>query len=297
MSKFRITLVSLLVICAVAAAPTYWNGHKKTATIYRLDLAGVAPTATQVANNNIQLGDVIVDTSNGTQYTITETATPLYVTVLATGGQTVPTGDLTLTAGDVILTAGDVTLTAGSFTDSVGTFGEGLAGTGVTSVTTAAEYRGVVHETVLTFGTVVETFTDGDDEGESTNIYTFPQGRILILGAAIDASVTCSTNFGANPNDLFYVGIGSAAAGDDPTLSETEQDIIAVTTLDTVSNTVWTFAWEADMTAGGDSVYDGTASAQVLYFNTCVADTSISADTTATLTGILRLTWVFLGDD
>jgi len=283
MSKFRIMLVSLLVICAVAAAPTYWNGHKKTATIYRLDLAGVAPTATQVANNNIQLGDVIVDTSNGTQYTITQTATPLYVTVLATGGQTVPTGD--------------VTLTAGSFIDSVGTFGEGLAGAGVASVATAVEYRGVVHETVLTFGTVAETFTDSSDEGESTNLYTFPQGRILILGAAIDASVTCSTNFGANPNDLFYVGIGSAAAGDDATLSGTEQDIIAVTTLDTVGNTKWTFAWEADMTAGGDSVYDGTASAKVLYFNTCVADSSISEDTTATLTGILRLTWIFLGDD
>ena len=291
MSKFRITLVSLLVICAVAAAPTYWNGHKKTATIYRLDLAGVAPTATQVANNNIQLGDVIVDTSNGTQYTITETATPLYVTVLATGGQTVPTGDLTLTAGDVILTAG-------SFTDSVGTLGEGLAGAGVASVTTAAEYRGVVHETVLTFGTVVETFTDGSDEGESTNIYTFPQGRILILGAAIDATAVAATNcFEATANDIYYVGIGSAAAGDDATLASTEQDIIAVTTLDTASGGTLTHQWEADMTAGGDSVYDGTASAQVLYFNTCVANTSISNDCSVTLTGVLRLTWVFLGDD
>jgi hypothetical protein len=44
-------------------------------------------------------------------------------------------------------------------------------------------------------------------------------------------------------------------------------------------------------------VFDGTASAAKVYFNTCVADTSISADASVTVTGSMRVHYILLGDD
>jgi len=104
-------------------------------------------------------------------------------------------------------------------------------------VATDVNYVGGVHYDVVTFTNVVETATDGSDEGESQEILTFPEGRILILGAAINCTVTNTLGFEANPNDVFLVSIGTAAAGDDATLTSTEADIIASTTLDTAGNT------------------------------------------------------------
>ena len=165
-------------------------------------------------------------------------------------------------------------------------------------VATDANYIGAVHYDVITFTNVLETFTNGSDEGESQVICAFPEGRIYILSAAINATVTNSNpGFEANANDIYYVGVGSVVAADDATLSSTEQDIIAVQTLDTVSDSVTSFEVEEDMTAGGDSVYDGTAGAQSLYLNLCVADSSISNNVTVGVSGTLSVAWAFLGDD
>ena len=182
----------------------------------------------------------------------------------------------------------------------------GLTGVGnatAEAVGSAVEYVGAVHSIVYTFTNVVLSLTNGADNADSAALLTFPEGRIYILGAAINATVACTTNVWENsPNDIFYVGIGTAAAAQDATLSSTEQDVIAVATLDTVAaggdgGTVFSFEWEDDMTAGADSVFDGTASAVKLYANTCVADTSISGDVTVTITGSARFHYIFLGDD
>lgn len=161
----------------------------------------------------------------------------------------------------------------------------------------STNYLGAVHYDIFNFTNVIETFTDGSDEGESAELMTFPEGRILFLSAAVNSTVTCGGAFEASANDIFYTGIGTVAAADDATLSGTEQDIIAVTTHDTVSGGTVTFEWETDMTAGGDDVFDGTASAVKLFFNAAVADTSISADVSITNIGTLNVIWVFLGDD
>ena len=128
---FKKILAGLLVsvsLLSVAAIPTYWKPHKYDAVIYRLDLGGVAPTATHVENNNIKVGDVIVDTYNNTQYVITETATPLYVTWTSSGlgvdsmavssnyiiiGDSSDLGSTVAISGDIgITTAGVVSITA-----------------------------------------------------------------------------------------------------------------------------------------------------------------------------------------
>lgn len=172
-----------------------------------------------------------------------------------------------------------------------------LGDTQVGAVATAgvasdANYIGAVHYDVITFTNVVETATDGSDEGESQVILAFPEGRILILGAAINAQNVMTTGC----TNQYHVAIGSAAAGDDADLTSTEADIIAKNTID-VSGGVMTNQWEADMTSGADSVFDGTASAQSLYFNLALADTDMNANCTNTLTGSIGITWTWLGDD
>jgi hypothetical protein len=169
------------------------------------------------------------------------------------------------------------------------------------SATAAAGYiseaSGQVHRDVINFTNVVEIATDGSDEGESQELLTFPEGRILILGAAINAVCTVSSNFNASTADTFDVAIGTAACNDAADLTSTEADIIASTTLDTISSTTLALDWEADMTAGADTVFDGTASAAKLYFNMGVANANITGNMTNTVTGTLSVIWVFLGDD
>jgi hypothetical protein len=116
----------------------------------------------------------------------------------------------------------------------------GLTGnTGATAtagVGTMAEYVGGVHTLVYTFTNVVLNLTNGADNADSQQIITFPEGRIYVLGAAWDATVTVTTNVWEDSgNDIFYVGIGTAAADQNATLAGTEQDIMAVQTLDTVA--------------------------------------------------------------
>jgi len=164
-------------------------------------------------------------------------------------------------------------------------------------VGTISAYMGAVHYDVFTFTNVIDTATDGSDEEESTKLCSFPEGRILILGASIDCTVTCGTNFNASANDVFKTAIGTGAADDNGTLENDEVDIIAAAEHDTVSGTTTSFEWEADMTAGGDAVYDGTAAASSLYFELEVLDASSSGDVSVTNSGEMRVIWVYLGDD
>ena len=170
---------------------------------------------------------------------------------------------------------------------------------------TVANYLGPVHYDVFTFTNTaaIITHTEGTAEGEGVKLLTFPQGRILILGAAINATVTCTTNVsGDSTADVFLTSIGTAAAGDEATLTSTEADIIGSTIHDMVGaggngGSVFTFEWEADMVSGADTVFDGTASAAAIYYNSALVDANTSADLSITNTGTFSITWVLLGDD
>ena len=175
---------------------------------------------------------------------------------------------------------------------------EGTDGATASTLVTAAERIGAAHQTTLTLAIPVGTLSLADgDHGTGTNIYTFSEGRVLIIGAAIDAAVTNTANFNASDDDHFYVSVGTAVGADDNDLTSTEADIIAKTTIDTAAGaTLWT-QWEADMTAGADTVFDGTAAAAGLYVNAAVEATDNSGANTVGVIGTLKITWVNLGDD
>ena len=174
----------------------------------------------------------------------------------------------------------------------------GAAGGTATAASSLVNYFGSVRYDLVTFTNVVHTLTNGADNADSSAVISFPAGRILILGCTVNATVVNSEAvFEASANDIFYVSIGSVAAANDGTLSGTEQDFAAVLEIDTTDNTANTNQWEADFTAGADSVWDGTATSVTAYVNSCVADTSLSNDCTVTVTGVVGFHYIVLGDD
>jgi hypothetical protein len=146
-------------------------------------------------------------------------------------------------------------------------------------------------------GTNIVTATNGSAEGEKVSFYTFPQGRIMILGAVINAVVTNSLGvMEASANDVFNVSIGSAGAADDATLVGTESDVIGETEIDTVDGTTCTNAWQASFTNSVPTVLDGTTTAAALWWNTGVADASLGSNCNFGVTGTVYVTWTWLGD-
>jgi hypothetical protein len=173
------------------------------------------------------------------------------------------------------------------------TFTAGAAGTNGESV---VESYGAVNKTTFTFNNTM-TATDGTAEGETECIYTFPAGRIYILGGALNATIV-NTATEADTNDIFLIGVGTAAANDDADLSDSnETDVFAGPTLEAGAVTL-TNQWEVDFTSGGDTVFDGTSTAASLNLNMGIADACITTNNfTATVTGSGTVFWINLGDD
>jgi len=190
-------------------------------------------------------------------------------------------------------------------TTGIVTFGDQRTTSGVGAIVankcTAVEYgNGIIHQTVLTLtlsGATHDLDLAGDaDCGTGIKIYDFPAGRILILGATINASAVCNDAFNASANDVYNLSCGSvsavqAAEGD---LTDTEVDIIPKTVIDTVSNTTLTNAWHAALAAS--AAFDGTTDALDLYVNASVLNASTTKAVTIAITGTLTVTWINLGD-
>lgn len=155
-----------------------------------------------------------------------------------------------------------------------------------------------IHQTTVTFTMTAANDIDVADGGKTAGVkfYDMPEGRILLLGATINASVVTNNVYNANPNDAYYVSIGSAdgTQAADADLTGTEQDIIPKTTLDTVGSTTLTLPFKAALAASAH--FDGTTTAMDLYFNVAVPDAANTGATTHAVTGTLTITWINLGD-
>ena len=161
---------------------------------------------------------------------------------------------------------------------------------------TAVEYQGTTQKTILTFTLTGDNDLDLPDGHHGTGIKVFdmPEGRILILGATINASVTTSDNYNASSNDVFVVSMGTVLGADDNSLTGTEVDIIPSTELDTVGGTSLTLAWGEALAASAQ--FDGTTTPVDLYVNAAIANTSNDGANTYAITGTVTITWVNLGD-
>lgn len=174
-------------------------------------------------------------------------------------------------------------------TDSVGT----PSGTGVT----VSEDGGrTLHKTTLFFENMPLTLLDAT-VGASKKIYTFPEGRIALLGAVgavsmITTSVLASTlNAGITAN----WGLGSTAQANG-TLATTEQDMIPTTAL-TASATINVAGAVSKGKLAAAAQFDGTTTPEPMYFNVGIATaTDIDGDATVLVNGYVTFTWINLGD-
>lgn len=172
----------------------------------------------------------------------------------------------------------------------------------LTSFTTEStlEKKGILHQSVITFNGVAVSLVDAN-VGGGTKIYTFPEGRVLILGATLNSLATTTTSVLAstlNTGVTLSCGVGSiqTTTQNSGTLATTQQDIIAAFT-NTASTTINVAGASANGFLAASAQFNGTTTAQAIYLNFGVPTaTDIDADATITATGALTITWINLGD-
>jgi hypothetical protein len=161
-------------------------------------------------------------------------------------------------------------------------------GARVATMSSTTETFGELKRTVITITNCVETATDGDDEGESQSVYTFPEGYITILGAMIDGGITNDVKCGN-----YVVSVGTVAAADDATLTSTEVTIIPSTAI-AGGGTATRKAFQAGMPPTILAV-NNTAGAAGVFLNFGIADAQITAPSTAWTvdrTTVLEIWWL-----
>lgn len=157
------------------------------------------------------------------------------------------------------------------------------------------ERFGSFNKTTITLDNVGQSVVNGT-EYQSTNIYTFPEGRILVLGVTATLQQKTTSAIASTLNSATgAIALGTAAASN-VSLTSTMVDLLPSTafTSSTVINVAGT-AVKAALAASAH--FDGTTTAKPVYLNTAYATTTdVDADATQTISGTVAIAWVFLGD-
>lgn len=178
-------------------------------------------------------------------------------------------------AGDVVLTQG---ANAGAKTASVAK----------ASTTGDATFK----TTVLTLDELDVTMTDGGANGSigSVKLFDFPQGLVAVDLAVTDLTVEVAAGIGATAT--FKHALGTAAEATNDTLDSTQANILPST-----NTTLADSAGTAKGVSTTPLIINGTSSAGAVYLNFGVADAGSTANSTATVSGTVKLVWKFAGDN
>lgn len=160
---------------------------------------------------------------------------------------------------------------------------------------TATEY-GVgekVHTTLLTLAALPQAIVNTTAEYKGTLVYTFPAGRILLLGAvaqvAQTTTTTIATSISAGATGAWALG---SEAASNTSLTSTMVDMLPSTAF-TSSATINVEAAVAKGQLAASAQFDGNTTPVPVYFNTAIATGSING--AQTFNGTIRLTWINLG--
>jgi hypothetical protein len=155
---------------------------------------------------------------------------------------------------------------------------------------------GGICQTVLTLDNVAQTVVNGT-EYQGTKLYTFPEGRILVLGttARLQQKTTSALASTLNASSTGAIALGTATASS-TTLASTMVDLLPSTAF-TSSATVNVAGTAVTAALGASAQFDGTSTAKAMYLNTAYATTTdVDGDATQTISGTITVTWVNLGD-
>lgn len=158
-----------------------------------------------------------------------------------------------------------------------------------------AQFGGFI-QTTLTLDNVEQAVLNGT-EYQSTKIYDFPAGRILILGvtATLQQKTTSALASTLNASSTGGISLGTVAASN-VALASTMVDLLPETAF-TSSATINVAGTAVTAALASSAQFDGTSTAKVMYINTGYESTTdVDGDATQTLSGTVVCTWVNLGD-
>lgn len=157
------------------------------------------------------------------------------------------------------------------------------------------EQMGSFYKTTLTLDNVGQSVVNGT-EYQSTKIFTFPEGRILVLGVVATLQQKTTSAIASTLNSgTGAISLGSAAASA-VALSSTMVDLMPSTAF--TSSTVINVAGTAVSSAlAASAQFNGTTTPIPVYLNTAYATTTdVDANATQTISGTVSLVWVHIGD-
>ena len=163
-------------------------------------------------------------------------------------------------------------------------------------ITYKAEQFGALNYVKLTLDNVPQTVVNGT-EYQGTKIYTFPEGRILVLGgtATLRQKTTSALASTLNASSTGAIALGTATASN-VSLTSTMVDLLPSTAF-TSSATVNVAGTAVSAALAASAQFDGTSTAKSMYLNTAYATTTdVDGDATQTISGTINIVWVFLGD-
>lgn len=200
-----------------------------------------------------------------------------------------------LVAGVWTLTAAGTVLAATNSAANLDDLSRGATGGTKTGATVSAiESYGEVNRTVLTLAALPQAIVNTSAEYAGTLIYTFPEGRILLLGAlasvAQTTTTTIATSIAAGATGAFALGTAAASA---TSLASTMVNILPSTAY-TSSATIAVQAAVAKGALVAAAQFDGTTTPVPVFFNSAIATGSI--DGAQTWNGTVTLVWINLGD-
>lgn len=176
--------------------------------------------------------------------------------------------------------------------NSVGTLETPTSGT-----LTAAHYQlGWFYKSVFTLNDVLQNVVNGT-EYQSTKLFTFPAGRILVQGviATLQQTTTSTIASTLNSGVTGAVALGSAAASN-VSLTSTMVDFLPSTAF-TSSTTINVAGTAVSAALAASTQLDGTTTAIPLYLNSSFATTTdVDADATQTWDGTITVLWSNIGD-
>ena len=158
------------------------------------------------------------------------------------------------------------------------------------------EQFGALYQTTLSLVDVPQAVVNGT-EYQSTLLYTFPEGRVLVLGctATLAQKTTSTIASTLNASVTGAVSLGTVAASA-TTLATTMVDLMPSTAF-TSSATINVAGTAVSSALAASAQFDGTSTAKNVYLNSAYATTAdVDGNATQTFTGTVRVTWIWLGD-
>lgn len=164
------------------------------------------------------------------------------------------------------------------------------------SIAIKREQFGPLFQVTLTLDNVPQSVVDGT-EYQGTLLYTFPEGRINVLGvtATLQQKTTSELASTLNASSTGAIALGTAPASN-VSLTGTMVDLLPSTAF-TSSATVNVAGTAVTAALAAAAQFDGTGTAKAMYLNTSYATTTdVDGNATQTISGTIIATWIWLGD-